>query len=106
LRQLDDDRVLLVAPLPKRRILVHPDRAVQRADDLSIVLVHKYEPPTEVFLSSRSRLFGIRGGLPQLGVGVGVGGSVAVDVGGVSDEHAVEELDVVRSLGSHGELDA
>ena len=84
-----------MAPLPKRRILAHSNRTIQRADDLSIIFIHEHEPPAKVphFIRSsscrRCRCL-----------------CAAVDVCGISDEYAVEELDVVRGFGRRRELDA
>lgn len=54
-RHLNDKRVLLTAPLPNRRILIHPNRTIERAHDLPIVFIHKHESPTEVLVSARTR---------------------------------------------------
>ena len=88
-----------MAPLPKRRILLHSNRTIERADDLSIIFVHEHEPPAEVHLIIIIIRFGsCRCRCCHL--------CASVYVCGISDEHAVEELDVVRGFGRRGELEA
>jgi hypothetical protein len=98
-RQLNYNRVPLTALLRERLILMHPNRIIERADDLPIVFIHQHKPPTEV-LSSRSlrRSFDQP---PRPGLGL-LQFTLNAEVSDVSFEHAVEELDVVRH---DGELD-
>jgi len=85
-----------VAPLPKRRILLHSNRTIERANDLSIIFVHEHEPPAEVYLLFITRFRSCR--CCHL--------CASVYVCGISDEYAVEELDVVHGFGRRGELEA
>lgn len=105
-RQLNNNRVSLMALLHERRILTNPNRSVQRTDDLPIALIHQHKPPTEIIIvlrRSRTRSFFDQSCRRRLRLQL----AVDTEVRDIPYEHAVEELDVVgvRVWLFKGELD-